>query len=230
MSKPNYHHFLSVLANREPHDRPALFAPFIADSLCEQLIWRRSKQLWDTPAHYTDTMISLRERTRADVIILDARRFSPDRFPEMRAYAEEHTPEGSAFVILCNTRTIQTMAEQSPAVCAIGGYGDECSPLKKTFIRMDKTPDFAVTESAAAYFAPADAAALYDAYHDRIAIAGGLGADFCHDSEPLAIHRAVTALLNQTKNCGYLLGSGGEIPADAYLSLISLLGIYGRFR
>ncbi len=229
MPKPDYLHFLSVLANREPHDRPTLFAPFIHDTLCEQLIWRRGSQLWDTPTHYVDTMISLRERTRADVVILDARRFCVTALPEMLYAAEAQCPDGVRFVLLCEKPEAQRAAESSPVVCAVGGYGTT-APRSLPFIRMDKTPDLAAAEGAAAWFAPDHAQTLYDAYHGQLAIAGGLGAALCTASEPLAIHRAAEAMMRHTQNQGWLLGSGGEIAENAYLSLISLLGIYARYR
>ena len=56
----------------------------------------------------------------------------------------------------------------------------------------------------------------------------GLGADAVAAMEPLAIHRRAQALFDTTKSQGYLIGSGGEIPDSAYLSLISMLGIYIR--
>lgn len=229
MPKPDYLHFLSILANKEACDRPTLFAPFIHDTLCEQLIWRRGPQLWDTPAHYVDTTVSLRERTRADVVILDARRFCSSRMSELLYAAEAQCPDGAKYVILCNKKDTQRLAESSPAVCAVGGY-DDTAPRVLPFIRMDKTPAYAVEEGAAGWFAPDAAKETYDAYHERLCILCGLGAAVCAASEPLAIHRAAEDMMRHTMNRGWMLGSGGEIPEHAYLSLISLLGIYARYR
>ncbi|MBQ8578321.1 MAG: hypothetical protein IJ449_10230 [Clostridia bacterium] len=229
MPKPDYRHFLAILENKDEQTAPSLFAPFIDDTLTEQLIWRRGPQLWDTPEHYTDTMISLRERTRADVIILDSRRFCRTECSRMLAAAEEHCPDGAAFVVLCQNPETQRIAESSPVVCAVGGYED-CCPRTKPFIRMDRTPEEAIAEGAAAWFAPDHAQEYYNRYHDTLTVAAGLGAPWCAESEPLAIHRAAEQMMEHTHNQGWLLGSGGTIPANAYLSLISLLGIYGRYR
>ncbi len=229
MPKPDYLHFLSILENKHPHDRPTLFAPFICDTLCEQLIWRRGTQLWDTPAHYVDTMVSLRERTQADIVILDARRFCVSSIQALLYTAEACCPDGARYVILCDKPDVQRHAEASPAVCAIGGY-ENTFPRTKSFIRMDKTPEYAVSEHAAGWFAPDHAREYYDAYHPSLCILGGMDGVWCAAAEPLAIHRAAIALMEHTKNCGWMLGSGGEIPENAYLSLISGLGIYTRYR
>ena len=87
MPLPNAQNFLAVLENQAPA-RPTLFEPFVQPALAEQLIWRRGPQLWDTPAHYVDTMVSLRERTQADVVILDARNYCMRSLFEMLAAAE----------------------------------------------------------------------------------------------------------------------------------------------
>ena len=74
---PDVHNFLRILTTTEPGP-PVLFAPFVSQYLTEQLIWRRGIHLWQTPQSYIDTLTSLRERTYADVVIVDARLF-PDQ-------------------------------------------------------------------------------------------------------------------------------------------------------
>ena len=96
------------------------------------------------------------------------------------------------------------------------------------FIRMDKTVTHAVMEGAHGWFAPSDAEAYYAQYGTSLSICGGLGAGTVSAMEPLAIHRRVQALVDDTHSRGYLIGSGGEIAEAAYLSLISMLGIYIR--
>ena len=228
MPLPNAQNFLAVLENKAPA-RPTLFEPFVHPALAEQLIWRRGPQLWDTPAHYVDTMVSLRERTQADVVILDARNYCMRSLFEMLAAAERLTPETSACVVLCRTHEQVIECIHSPVVCAVGGYEDT-HPYVRPFIRMDRDAEYAIAEGAAGWFAPADAEEVYHTYHDRIAVCGGLGADHTAISEPLAIHRRVQALLDHSGSRGYLIGSGGEIGETAYLSLISMLGIYIRSR
>ena len=93
---------------------------------------------------------------------------------------------------------------------------------------MDKTVTHAVMEGAHGWFAPSDAEAFYAQYGTSLSVCGGLGADTVSAMEPLAIHRRVQSLIDTTQNRGYLIGSGGEIAESAYLSLISMLGIYIR--
>ena len=226
MSTPSKENFLAVL-RRQPDARPTLFEPFIHPRLAEQLIWRRGPQLWDTPAHYVDTMVSLRERTQADVIILDARQYCMRSLFEMLAAAETLTPPTSGCVVLCRTQAQVSECIHSPVVCAVGGYEDT-HPYVKPFIRMDKTAEYALSEDADGWFAPSDAESNFEQYHASLSICGGLGAETVSAMEPLAIHRRVQSLIDTTQNCGYLIGSGGEIAESAYLSLISLLGIYIR--
>lgn len=226
MSVPSKENFLSVL-KRTPNARPTLFEPFIHPTLAEQLIWRRGPQLWDTPAHYADTMVSLRERTQADVIILDARTYCMRSLFELLAAAEKLTPPTSGCVILCRSQEQIIECVHSPVVCAVGGYEDT-HPYVIPFIRMDKTVTHAVMEGAHGWFTPSDAEAYYAQYGTSLSICGGLGADTVSAMEPLAIHRRVQALVDDTHNRGYLIGSGGEITEAAYLSLISMLGIYIR--
>ena len=169
-------------------------------------------------------MVSLRERTQADVVVLDARATEKDALARMLAAAQTLIPSTSAAVLLCETDEAAVLCEGSPIVCAIGGYGDT-APMHKPFIRMDGTVEHALDEGADGYFAQACAETLFDRYGERITICGGLGAEEVSGMEPLAIHRRVQALVDATHGRGYLIGSGGEIAEAAYLSLISLLGI-----
>ena len=226
MSTPSKENFLAAL-RRENGARPTLFEPFIHRALAEQLIWRRGPQLWDTPAHYVDTMVSLRERTQADIIILDAREYCMRSLFEMLHAAETMIPETSGCVVLCRTQAQVAECAHSPAVCAIGGYEDT-HPYVIPFIRMDKTVTHAVMEGAHGWYAPDHAEDYYAQHGNSLCICGGLGADAVSAMEPLAIYRRVQALIDTTGNRGYLIGSGGEVAEAAYLSLISLLGIYVR--
>ena len=226
MSKPSKDNFLTAL-RREVGARPTLFEPFIHRALAEQLIWRRGPQLWDTPARYVDTMVSLRERTQADVIILDARDYCMRSIFEMLHAAETLTPSISGCVVLCRSQAQVSECVHSPAVCAIGGYEDT-HPYVLPFIRMDKTVTHAVMEGAHGWYAPSDAEAYYEQYGKSLSICGGLGADAVSAMEPLAIYRRTQALIDITQNRGYLIGSGGTVAESAYLSLISMLGIYIR--
>ncbi|MCQ2431566.1 MAG: hypothetical protein MJ175_03060 [Clostridia bacterium] len=219
LRKPSYQNFLSVFAHR-PATPPTLFEPFICDPLTEQLIWRRGEQLWDTPEHYADTMVSLRERTQADIVILDARRFCVSTLDRMLAAAEELMPEGVRAVVLCGKQEAVRIAESSPAVCAVGGY-DGCRPRNLPFIRMDRCAEDAYSEGAAGCFISSDAETLLPAWQGKIALLGGLGDRMIEESSPVAIHKRIAELSSAP---GYAVGTGGSISPAGYLSLISLLG------
>jgi len=227
MSKPSYQNFLSVLEHKEAA-RPTLFEPFINPFLAEQLIWRRGPQLWDTPEHYVKTMISLRERTQADVVILDARGYSIPSLVRLLSTVEHDLPQASRAVILCEDMRCVKEAVRSDAVCAIGIYGQTYPTDDLPFIRMDRTAEEAVIEGSLGWYAPASAETYYNAYCGRLTICGGLGADAVASAEPISIHQRIQSLVDQTQNLGYMIGSGGTVPASSYLSLISMLGIYIR--
>ncbi|MBO5648522.1 MAG: hypothetical protein J6S76_01245 [Clostridia bacterium] len=228
MPAPQKERFIAALL-RTPHAQPTLFEPFIHPAIAEQLIWRRGPQLWDTPEHYVDTMVSLRERTQADIVVLDARTYCPRTFNLLLAAAEARVPAASGCVILCQSQTQITACAQSPIVCAVGGYGDTHPTHHLPFIRMDGDIRGAIAEGAVGWFASDGAETYFSEHGSRITVCGGLGAQTLAAAEPLAIHRRVEALLSASANgCGYLIGSGGTVDASAYLSLISMLGIYIR--
>ena len=95
---------------------------------------------------------------------------------------------------------------------------------------MDGTPEDALLQGADGYFAAEDAELLTERYRDKMCICGGLGAERTADDSPAAIYKRVGALSETTRNTGYMIGTGGEIGASYYLSLISLLGIAIRLR
>lgn len=228
MNGPDYRVFLRALSG-EPCPRPTLFEPFIPKTLAEQLIWRRGAQLWDTPEHYAQTMLSLRERTQADVVVLDIRSCTMEALFRLLDTLEREMPAEVRAVLLSDKTELQREAESSPAVCAVGGYG-ETHPMNKPFIRMDKTPEDALSERAAGYFAKENGIALWERLHGRLAVCGGLGAAVCGAASPVGLYRMTAELFYATKGAHCLPGTGGEIAADAYLQLISLLGGIIRLR
>ena len=55
---------------------------------------------------------------------------------------------------------------------------------------------------------------MYERYHDRIAILGGIDLDFVCRSTPEAVHARAKAMLERSASRGgYALGSGNSIPA-----------------
>ena len=229
---PHYTRFLDALAGI-PGD-PVLFEPFIPVYLTEQLIWRRGEHLWDTVDCYLDTLFSLRERTYADVVIADMRRFGDTQAGEMAERMAEMATEEIRFTALCDSPVQMQAACASSGVCAVGLYawknwlGEEAFALPA--IAMDGDCCAAIERGFSGWYCPDDAEEHWNTYHGKISILGGLGVDWLKTGQPVAIHERCEDLFRLTKNSGYLVGSGGEVTKEDYLSLISLLGIYRKYR
>ena len=97
-------------------------------------------------------------------------------------------------------------------------------------IRMDGTPEDAIASGCAGWFAPADAERYWTEYSGKIAVRGGLGAEYLMKTGPVSIQKRCEALNEKTGNIRYALGSGGRLPFENYLELISMLGIYKRYK
>lgn len=216
--------FLRVL--RGESGKPSLFEPFICDTLAEQLIWRRGRHLWDDPIRYRDTMLSLRERTGADVVCVDTRRFEGgDRLRLL----EGLTDSDADFIVLTDNADETALCDSIQCVAAVGGFGAAKKSLLP-FIRMDGDIEKAIAENADGYFLPAGVSELYSKYKGIITLLGGLDASFIELSEPMYIYDYCEAVMRDTRNAGFAIGSGGMIGAEHYLSLISLLAVYRRYR
>ena len=229
---PNYQRFLDALAG-VPGD-PVLFEPFVPVYLTEQLIWRRGEHLWDTIPVYLDTLLSLRERTYADIIIADMRRFSDALASEMAEQMAALATEEYRFVVLCDSPVQYAAASASSGVCAAGLYSWQVwlgtEEKKLPLIAMDGPAEAAIVKGFDGWFCPENGESMWDLYHDKISICGGLGADWMQKEQPITIHNRSEAIFKTTKGAGFLIGSGGEVSNEDYLSLISLLGIYRRYR
>lgn len=222
----DYRNFMRILLTDEPGE-PTLFEPFIDNWIAEQLIWRRGKHLWETPESYIDTLAALNERTGSDVIPADTRGFGASLdvlYDTINHYADDHT----AFVCLCDTMESAEMADQCDGVCAAAVYGDVKS--EKPMIKMDGTPEDAIRSGCAGWYSPCGAEEYYAEYSNRIAILGGLGVNYLTSTGPVSIHTRCERLYETTKNVRYALGSGGCLPQENYLELISMLGIYKRYK
>lgn len=227
---PHYTRFLGALAG-ESGD-PVLFEPFVPVYLTEQLIWRRGEHLWHTIPAYIDTLLSLRERTYADVVIADMRGFGDTLAVEMAQHMAALATDAIRFVALCGSPVQMEAALSSSGVCAVGLYGwqDWLTDVPKIAIAMDGTIEDAVSRGFAGWYCSNGAEEMWDRWHDRIAIAGGLGCNWLRQGQPVEIHNRCEALFRHTQNSRYLVGSGGETTKEDYLSLISLLGIYRKYR
>jgi len=229
---PNTKRFLEALAGK-PGD-PVLFEPFVPVYLTEQLIWRRGEHLWNTIPIYLDTLLSLRERTYADTVIADMRRFGDDTADEMAAEMAKQATEEYRFVALCGSPVQYAAACASAGVCAVGLYDwqswlrNDAPSLPR--IAMDGNCESAIANGFDGWFCPAEGEKYWEQYHHQISILGGLGVSWMQTEEPVTIHNRSEAIFRMTEGAGYLIGSGGEVSREDYLSLISLLGIYRRYR
>lgn len=229
--QPHFTRFLDALYGI-PGD-PVMFEPFIPVYLTEQLIWRRGEHLWNTIPTYLDTLLSLRERTYADIVIADMRGFGDALAEEMAAKMAMLATDAIRFVALCNSAVQMQVATASSGVCAVGLYGWEHwlgAPAALPMIAMDGDCATAVEKGFAGWFCPTGAEEMWENWHDRIAIAGGLGFDWLRQGQPVEIHSRCEALFRRTQSSRYLVGSGGSVEKEDYLSLISLLGIYRKYR
>lgn len=225
---PDVRNFLRILNSTEPGP-PVLFAPFVSRYLTEQLIWRRGPHLWQTPHSYIDTITSLRERTYADVVIADARLF-PDDMGAFADAMEQFAVDGIRYVALCDTPAQAHYFDAVDSVCAIGIYG-EIQIGKLPVIAMEHAISTAIAAGCAGWYCrDGQLETHWKDTHTKIAILGGLGENWVSDASPTAIHHRVESCFHNTASVRMAIGSGGILPDTAYLSLISLLGIYRRYR
>ncbi len=203
---------------------PSLFEPFISRKLTEQLIWRRGDTVWQTAEARMESLISLRERTLADVITLDTREDSSETVEALLYYAAGKLPEGCALVMMTDDAETAELCGFADHVCAVASW-ELPRHSDKPFIRMSGDIHTALAEHADGYFAHEHAEELLGLANGRITVLGGLGAEYLDHAGPATIHARCAALMEKGR---YILGSGGEV--GEYLGLISMLGAYGKRR
>jgi len=225
----NYNNFMRALLTDEPGE-PTLFEPFIDTWIAEQLIWRRGVHLWDTPECYIDTLVSLGERTFTDVIIADTRLFSKSNalLEQLFSSIVKFADDKLSFVCICDDANSAEYIDHCDGVCASAVYGS--IKTQKPMIKMDGTPEAAVKQGCAGWFAQSDAEKYCEKYSDQIAILGGFGVQSLISTGPVSIHKRCENMFETTQNKKFAIGSGGTVPRENYLELISLLGIYKRFK
>jgi hypothetical protein len=204
---------------------PVLFEPFLSRTHTETLIWRRGEHLWNTTGAVIDTLISLTDRTRSDVITLDMASLpSTDGIAGIIAEARKSTEIG--FCLLC--RTPEELAAAESCADCVGLYG-ALTTDKLPVIRMDGCVEDAIRFGDCGYFAFSDCETLLERYGDQIRILGGLGVDSVTSAAPVALYDSVGEIFHKYPG-KWACGSGGTVGDDAYLALISLLGAFGRVR
>ncbi len=129
----NKEYFISFL--RGKGKKAVIFEPFVSRTHTETLIWRRGDELWDTPEHYIDTIVSLSERTLSDVIFADMRLFDFGGKRRLLEYISHKDFSLRGFGIITDSSDDIAFAEESGAD-VIAAYGDIKSKALPT-IRMD---------------------------------------------------------------------------------------------
>ena len=206
-----------------------IFEPFIPRDNVENLIWRRGDHLWQSPSSYIDTLASLTDRTRADVVFADIRSYNNDEKAEAIEFIEKYqVNDGIGFALVCDSDTDIALAESCKKICCIASYGGITS-TKLPVIRMDGRIEDAIDRGDCGYFASENAEELLKTYGDRIRILGGLGRAFVLGSSPVKIYSYVEDLAKKYPG-KWACGSGTSINGQNYLELISLLGAFARIR
>jgi len=222
----NKKHFLDFLHGNMTKN--VIFEPFIVRELTEALIWRRGNYLWDTPADSIATLASCTERTKSDFFFIDLSDFPKEQWNELITEIDSFKNGDSELGvgIICRNREEVNMFEDSADCLCI--FGDAISKKVPT-VRMDGTPEDAITRGDLGWFAPNNAVKYLTEYGDKIKILGGLDTDFIKTSTPIKIYDCIEKIAEDFHG-KWACGSGGAIPGDKYLEFISLLGGFGRIR
>ncbi len=214
--------------------KTVLFEPFISRYHTETLIWRRGNELWDTPEHYIDTLISLSERTLSDIIFADIRAYGKeDKLSLIHAVCEKSEkifPRG--FGIIADCKEDVKLAEECGAVDVLALYGGVVSDVIPS-IRADCHTDVDIASAISCGYCGCYASSgideLLPKYGKSIRLLGGLGCNSDKPTSPVKLYETVASLSEKYRK-EWACGSGGMIPDSEYLTLISLLGAFGRTR
>ena len=211
-----------------------LFEPYISKHNTETLIWRRGHELWDCAEHYFFTQVSLAERCLSDCVILDLEFFGgsgdKEKLIHLTASADYADKE---FCVICTNRDESELCErmnakESARVAVLGLYRN-AAHQRTPSVRMDGTIEEAVERGENGYFVRSDVRGCIEKYGNEILLLGGLGTEFISLSKPAAIYAEIDTVFRMSGG-RWAVGSGGKIPTDDYLQLISLLSAYIRLK
>lgn len=227
----DYREFLRML-RLEP-GKPTLFCPCPTRAITTQLIWRGGDSLWDTPAHRTETLISLYTYLNADTAVIRA---DAGEIDEVLSCAHL-LPPGLRFTIRSDDSRVLEAADRQDSVCALASSaalygGDFAKPLLFLSDGSEASIDAAISRGAAGVHIPREIERLWQLYGRRIALLGGLGIETVSGGEPIDIHSRIRALHERTHGAGWAIGTGlcDDAAEVAYLGFISMLGIYNNLR
>ncbi len=221
----NKRYFLDFLTSSGK--KAVLFEPFISKYHVETLIWRRGRNLWDSQENYVDTLLSLTERTGADMVFADLRGLTEGEKIMLGDVVKRKSQETEVgFGLICDCRFDIDLAEDSRADVVLV-YGEEKSSLPT--VRMDGSMEDAISRGDSGYFLHERAEEYLEKYGGKIKILGGLGVDWVERSGPVSIYGRAADIAARYPGM-WACGSGGCLADSHYLELISLLGAFGRIR
>jgi hypothetical protein len=219
-------YFLDFLAGKGTV--AVIFEPFLSFNHAETLIWRRGRHLWDTPAMLIDTLAYLTERTLADMIFPDLRGLDDTAKNALLSEIETFAGTTSLGVgVICDSSDVP-LCENARGIDCLCVYGDAVSE-KLPVIRMNGSIEDAITRGDSAWFCTEHCEEYLDTYGDRIRILGGLGLDTLIGGSPVGIYDRVETI-DAKYHSKWACGSGGTVPDENYLELISVLGAFARIR
>ena len=177
---------------------------------------------------FINTLSYLTERTQADMIFPDLRIYDADGkkalLEEIRIFSK-NTSLGIG--VVCDSCDV-SLCESADGIDCLCVFGDAVS-AKLPVIRMDGSAEDAVLRGDTAWFCPERAEEYLDTYGDKLLILGGFGLKSLAGGSPVGIYDRVEKI-NQKYTNRWACGSGGIIPDENYLELISLLGAFARIR
>lgn len=211
-----------------------LFEPYISKTNTETLIWRRGPELWDCAEHYFFTQLSLAERCLSDCVILNLGFFGDSKNKEkLISMTISKDNDDKEFCVICGNRNesklCETMNENGSARIGVLGLYTDAASRRTPSVRMDGRIEDAVARGESGYYVRCGIRSCIEKYSNDIRLLGGLGTEFVSSSKPVSIYSEIDEIFGMSHGC-WAVGSGGEISADNYLQLISLLGAYLRLK
>lgn len=223
----NKKYFLDFLTSEGRSSKAVLFEPFISKYHTETLIWRRGRNLWDTQENYVGTLLSLTERTGADMVFADLRGLADGEKVRLGDVVRRKSKETDVgFGLICESRFDINLAEDCGADVVLI-YVEEKSSLPT--VRMDGSIEDAILRGDSGYFLREQAEENLEKYGGKIKLLGGLDVDYIENSGPVSIYGRVEDIAKKYPGM-WACGSGGCVADSHYLELISLLGAFARIR
>lgn len=203
-----------------------LFEPFLSHTHTETLIWRRGEHLWNTVEHTLETLTYLTEHTQSDMVFIDIRDYSSEKKDEVMSVIPKFRNNNEVgYAVICDSNDISMCEPYFDCLCVYGNGTSDKLPI----IRMDSSIENAISQGDSGWFCRENAEYYLEKYSDKIRILSGIGTEWTSNSSPVQIHSRIEKLSREYSG-KWACGSGGIIPANNYLELISMLSAFKRWR